>query len=83
MGFKTQAPAFPSAHHGLLLLQETTELLQTQLRDARQELEQAAQRDRGDLAGLREECRALLQAKTDLQEQVPPPVSQPCSPSPV
>lgn len=58
-------------------------MLQTQLREARREQEQAAQQNGDDLAALREECRALLQAKTDLQEQVPPSVSlQPCSPSP-
>ena len=56
-------------------------MLQTQLREARREQEQAAQQNGDDLAALREECRALLQAKTDLQEQVPPSLSQPRSPA--
>lgn len=62
-------------------LQETTGVLQTQLREAQQELEQGTERHRDDLAALREEGRALLQDKIDLQKQVPPS-SQPHSPSP-
>lgn len=54
-------------------------MLQTQLRETRRELEQAGQQSRDDLAALREECRALLQAKMDLQGQVPPSLSQPYS----
>lgn len=57
-------------------------MLQTQLREAQKELEQAAQQHRDSLAALQEEGRALLQDKIDLHKQVPPPLSRPHSPSP-
>lgn len=50
--------------------QETTGMLQTQLREAQKELEQAAQQHRDSLAALQEEGRALLQDKIDLHKQV-------------
>lgn len=52
-------------------------MLQTQLREARRELDQAAQQRRDDLTALQGESSSLLQDKIDLQKQVPPPLSQP------
>lgn len=57
-------------------------MLQTQLQEAQQALEQAAQQHRDSLATLQQEGRVLLQDKTDLQKQVPAPLSQPHNPSP-
>lgn len=56
-------------------------MLQTQLREARRELDQAAQQHRDDLTALQGESSSLLQDKIDLQKQVPPPLSQPPSAS--
>lgn len=71
-----------SIHCCLLPSQETTGMLQTQLREAQRELEQAAQQHRDDLAALQEEGSSLLQEKIELQKQVLAPLSQPHSPSP-
>lgn len=57
-------------------------MLQTQLREAQREREQAAQQHRDDLTALRGESGSLLQDKIDLQKQVPPPLSQLPSTSP-
>lgn len=68
----------PSPHP----LQETTGRLQAQLWEAQQELAQAAQRHRADLAALKEEGHALLQNKQELLEQVllsPSPPADPLS----
>lgn len=57
-------------------------MLQTQLQEAQQALEQAAQQHRDSLVTLQEERRVLLQDRTELQKQVPAPLSQPRNPSP-
>lgn len=56
-------------------------MLQTQLQEAQQALEQAAQQHRDSLVTLQEERRVLLQDRTELQKQVPAPLSQPRNPS--
>lgn len=51
--------------HSLNSLQETTNMLQTQLQGAQQELKEAAQQHR-------EECAAFQKDRVDLQKQVRP-----------
>jgi centrosomal protein CEP250 len=45
-------------------------MLQTQLREAQQELKEAVQQHKDDLAALQEEGSTLLQDKIDLQKEV-------------
>lgn len=68
-----------SPHSRLLPLQETTGMLQSQLREAQRELARAAQQHRDDLTALQQEGSSLRQDKISLQKQVPLPLSQPHS----